>query len=110
SEAGAATLTQAVSLLAAATEGPTFHPPSIMDFFPEVIAFANTPFAFTRIHFAQLLATAALVLVFWLGTRRMRLVPGRFQSLVEMGFGFVRGNIAHDLLGRKDGDRFLPIL
>lgn len=103
-------MTQAVSLLAAATEGPTFHPPSILDFFPAVIAFEDTPFAFTRINLAQILATVVLVLIFWLGTRRMRLVPGRFQSLVEMGFGFVRGNIAHDLLGRKDGDRFLPIL
>ena len=50
------------------------------------------------------------MLIFWLGTRRMRVVPGRFQSLVEMGLDFVRVNIAHDLLGKKDGDRFLPIL
>jgi F-type H+-transporting ATPase subunit a len=50
------------------------------------------------------------VLIFWLGTRRMTVVPGRFQSLVEMGLDFVRVNIAHDLLGKKDGDRFLPIL
>ncbi len=36
--------------------------------------------------------------------------PGRFQSLIEMGLGFVRTNIADDLLGEKDGKRFLPIL
>jgi len=58
----------------------------------------------------QLLATLAVVLVFWLGTRRMTVVPGRFQSLVEMGLDFVRVNIAEDLLGKKDGQRFLPIL
>ena len=58
----------------------------------------------------QIIATIALVLVFWLGTRRMQIVPGRFQSIVEMGLDFVRVNIAHDLLGKKDGDRFLPIL
>lgn len=40
----------------------------------------------------------------------MKVVPGRFQSVVEMGLDFVRINIAHDLLGRKDGDRFLPLL
>ncbi len=50
------------------------------------------------------------MLIFWLGTRRMTVVPGRFQSIVEMGLGFVRTNVAHDLLGKKDGDRFLPIL
>ncbi|HWR85668.1 MAG TPA: F0F1 ATP synthase subunit A, partial [Rhodoglobus sp.] len=58
----------------------------------------------------RLLVTAVIVLVFWLGTRRMRLVPGRFQGLVEMGLDFVRVNIAEDLLGKKDGRRFLPLL
>lgn len=51
-----------------------------------------------------------VVLLLVLGTRRMKIVPGRFQSVVEMGLDFVRTNIAHDLLGRKDGNRFLPIL
>lgn len=64
----------------------------------------------TRIHIIQLIATTAVVLVFWLGTRKMKVVPGRFQSLTEMGLGFVRTNIAYDLLGKKDGERFLPIL
>ena len=50
------------------------------------------------------------MILFLLGTRRMRVVPGRFQSLVEMGLDFVRVNIAEDLLGKKDGQRFLPIL
>ena len=40
----------------------------------------------------------------------MRVVPGRFQSLVEMGLDLVRVNIADDLLGKKDGKRFLPLL
>lgn len=72
--------------------------------------FDGTWFQITRINLIQIIATVALVLVFWLGTRRMQVVPGRFQSIVEMGLDFVRVNIAHDLLGRKDGDRFLPIL
>ena len=50
------------------------------------------------------------MLFLWLGTRNMRLVPGRFQSITEMGLDFVRVNIAEDLLGKKDGQRFLPIL
>jgi len=40
----------------------------------------------------------------------MRMIPGRFQSVVEMGLDFVRVNVAEDLLGKKDGQRFLPIL
>jgi F-type H+-transporting ATPase subunit a len=51
-----------------------------------------------------------LVVIFWLGTRKMKLVPGRFQGAIEMGLDLVRVNIAEDLLGKKDGRRFLPIL
>ncbi|MFB8387829.1 F0F1 ATP synthase subunit A [Microbacterium sp. NPDC055910] len=90
-------------------EGPEFHGPSITEFFPEAI-FTIGGFEFNRIHMVQIIATIAVVLVFWIGTRRMKLVPGRFQSLVEMGLDFVRVNIAEDLLGKKDGQRFLPIL
>ncbi|NJI58775.1 F0F1 ATP synthase subunit A [Microbacterium oxydans] len=86
-----------------------FHGPSIDDFFPEIL-FHVGPIPVNRIHLVQLLAVIAVVLILWLGTRRMKVVPGRFQSLVEMGLGFVRTNVAHDMLGRKDGDRFLPIL
>lgn len=102
-------MTNAVTLIASAENGEGFHPPSILDFFPPAI-FQIGSFEFTRINLAQLIATAVLVLILVLGTRRMRVVPGRGQSIVEMGFDFVRGGIAHDLLGRKDGERFVPLL
>ena len=51
-----------------------------------------------------------MMLIFWLGTRRMQIVPTRLQSLVEMGLDLVRVNIAEDLLGKKDGKRFLPLI
>ena len=74
------------------------------------LLFEGTPFEINRITLVRIVAVVALLLVFWLGTRKMRLVPGRFQSLVEMGLDLVRVNIADDLLGKKDGKRFLPIL
>ncbi|MFB8147691.1 F0F1 ATP synthase subunit A [Microbacterium sp. NPDC056003] len=93
----------------AADAPPEFHGPSIEEFFPEILfTLAGVPIH--RIHLIQFLATIAVVLIFWLGTRRMRVVPGRFQSLVEMGLDFVRVNIGEDLLGKKDAQRFLPIL
>ncbi len=53
---------------------------------------------------------AILILLFWLGTRNMKLVPTKGQSLAEMALDVVRVNIADDLLGKKDGKRFLPLL
>ena len=109
---------QEIALLATAlnllvpmsTDDGEFHGPSILEFFPDPIAFEGTPFEINRIILVRWVAVIALLLVFWLGTRRMKVVPGRFQSLVEMGLDLVRVNIADDLLGKKDGKRFLPIL
>ena len=105
-----ALFTQAVNLIAnAATDDPTFHGPSIDEFFPGAV-FQIGDLVINRIHIIQFIATLAIVLIFWLGTRRMKVVPGRFQGLVEMGLDFVRVNVAEDLLGKKDGKRFLPLL
>jgi F-type H+-transporting ATPase subunit a len=96
--------------LAAASSNSGFQGPSIDEFFPPVLLFSGTPFEITRITLARFFATIILVLLFWLGTRKMKLVPSRFQSLIEMGLDFVRGNVADEILGKKDGRRFLPIL
>ncbi|PDQ35601.1 MAG: ATP synthase F0 subunit A [Candidatus Lumbricidophila eiseniae] len=87
-----------------------FHGPAIGEFFPEPLWFVGTPFEINRIMLVRFIAVAALLLLFWLGTRRMKVVPGRFQSLIEMGLDLVRVNIAYDLLGKKDGTRFLPVI
>jgi F-type H+-transporting ATPase subunit a len=50
------------------------------------------------------------VLWLWLGTRRMKLVPGRRQSITELVLGFPRQSIVIDTLGEKDGRRFMPLL
>ncbi len=104
-----ALFTQAATLIAKTAEDGGFHGPSIDEFFPDVL-FSVLGVPVTRIHLIQFIATIALVLFLWSGTRRMRIVPGRFQSIAEMGLDFVRVNIAEDLLGKKDGQRFLPIL
>lgn len=93
-----------------ATDEGEFKGPSITDFFPPAIFFEGTPFEMNRIVLIRLAVLALIMLLFWLGTRRMQIVPSRGQSLVEMALDFVRVNIAEDLLGKKDGRRFLPIL
>jgi F-type H+-transporting ATPase subunit a len=106
-------------VVAASTEesGTGFHAPSIMEFYPEIVAFEGTPFALNRIMLIRLLVLSLLVLVFWLWTSKFKranktnnFVPGKFQLMGEISLNFVRKSIAHDQLGEKDGDRFLPLL
>lgn len=92
-----------------ATDGG-FHGPSILDFFPEEFLFAGTPFAINRIIMVRFIMVALLLVIFWLGTRRLKVVPGRFQSLIEMGIDFPRVSIANNILGEKDGKRFAPLI
>src|SRR5690606_26574818 len=63
-----------------------------------------------RITLVRLIATLVLVGLFWLAVRRPRLVPGRGQSIAEMGLGFVRDNIAVEVLGKDYGRRYTPLL
>jgi F-type H+-transporting ATPase subunit a len=75
-----------------------------------VVFFAGTPFELNRVMLIRLLVVAVLVLVLWLGSRRMKLVPSRGQAAFEFVTGFVRNNIVIGTLGEKDGKRFMPIL
>ncbi|MCU1439950.1 MAG: atpB [Rhodoglobus sp.] len=58
----------------------------------------------------RLLVVAVLLLIFWLGSRRMQLIPTRAQVVFEFATGFVRNNIVIGTLGEKDGKRFMPVL
>jgi F-type H+-transporting ATPase subunit a len=94
-----------------------FQAPTIEEFYPQVIAFAGTPFEINRIMLIRLLVMTLLIVVFTLWTNKFRkstatgqFVPGRFQMMGEISLNFVRKSIAHEQLGEKDGDRFLPLL
>ena len=101
---------QLVTPVPFASEGVEFHPPTMWEFFPDAVLFAGTPFEMNRIMIIRVIMAVLLLVLFWIGTRKMRVIPGRFQSVVEMGLDFVRVGIAEDLLGKKDAKRFLPIL
>lgn len=58
----------------------------------------------------RLIAVVAVLLVFGLAARHPKLVPGRFQSVIEMGVEFVRNNIAYDVLGKELGRKYFPAL
>jgi F-type H+-transporting ATPase subunit a len=88
-----------------------------MEFYPEIVAFEGTPFALNRIMLIRLLILTVLVVIFFLWSRSFARanktgnhVPSRFQLMGEISLNFVRKSIAHDQLGEKDGDRFLPLL
>ena len=89
-----------------------FHPPTTKDFvFDCYFSFDLFGIEFC-FNFIIALVTASVVLflvMFYLGFRRPTVVPGKLQSLMEMGVGFVREQIALPMLGPA-ADRYLPLL
>jgi len=94
-----------------------FDSPDISEFFPPVVLFGGTPFELNRIMLIRILVMTVLLILFSLwssafkrATATEQYVPTRFQMFGEMALNFVRKSIAHEQLGEKDGDRFLPLL
>lgn len=108
--------------LIAAGDGDEFHPPSLGEFIglPSIFTadgplgflsfLEGTPFDMNRIILVRILALIVLVVVFYLALRKVSIVPSRMQSLAELGVGFIKTQIADELLGEKIGRRFLPFL
>ena len=115
-------LSNALNLAATAvglstSTGDEFEPPTIGEFFPQAVLFPGTMFEMNRIMMIRILIMVVLLVIFSLWTSKFQKayknqqhVPSRFQLMGEISLNFVRKSIAHEQLGEKDGDRFLPLL
>lgn len=99
-----------LSISAATSEDGGMPVPSLNEFFPPAILFEGTPFEFNRIQLVRIIAMLVLILLFWLASRRAKVVPGRGQNMAEMLLDFIRVNIADEVLGKDLAKRFLPLL
>ncbi|WP_029290428.1 F0F1 ATP synthase subunit A [Cellulomonas sp. HZM] len=96
--------------LAADDSGSEFHAPSLADFFPPAVLFEGTPFEINRVMIVRFIATAVLVTIIVIAAKRATLVPGRFQVMIEMVMDFAKKGIAYDVLGKKLGDKYAPVI
>ncbi|AZA13323.1 ATP synthase subunit a [Corynebacterium choanae] len=99
-----------------------FHEPDLdKEFFPGFIKdglphnlffsdFANGYFAIDRLMFVRILMTVLLALFFVLAMRKPQIVPKGLQNVGEIALDFVRLHVAEEILGKKEGRRFLPVL
>ncbi|HEX9042367.1 MAG TPA: F0F1 ATP synthase subunit A [Trebonia sp.] len=63
----------------------------------------------TKPEFLAMLSGLAVIVFFWAAFRKPKLIPGRTQSLGEMGILAVRDQILRPALGKK-GDAYLPFI
>jgi F-type H+-transporting ATPase subunit a len=89
-----------------------FEPPTTKDFVFDCyfsVKVFGIDFCFNFIIALVTVSMLLFVLLFFFAFRRPSVVPGKLQSLMEMGIDFVREQIALPMLGH-DADRFLALL
>ena len=86
------------------------HLPSVGDFLPPEILFQGTPFAINRIILIRIVATIVLLVVLGVTAKRAKLIPGRWQGVVEYGLDFVRDKVVYDVMGEARGKRYVPMI
>lgn len=103
-----------LAVIVVATAWPAFsegvHAPHLGDLFPDAIFGEGTFWSFNRLTLARVLVGVVLCTVLGLGARRLRLVPGRGQQLLELLADFVRTSICIDMLGEARGRRYAPFI
>ncbi|MEU4422639.1 F0F1 ATP synthase subunit A [Actinoplanes sp. NPDC024001] len=86
-------------------------PPSVEDFYlPSILPWGeHNNYWFTKITLLVWVSVAVIILFFLLSYRKPQLVPTKKQWVAESVYGFVRNNIAVDMIGPA-GVRFAPYL
>jgi F-type H+-transporting ATPase subunit a len=95
-------------LIASAFEKPTTKD-FVWDCWGGSVKIGGIDFCFNFIFFLLLVAVSATILFFVAGLRKPEIVPGKFQSLVEMAVEFVRNQIVVQMIG-PEGMPFLALL
>lgn len=96
----------ALNVLAA--DSQEFHAPGLWLFYWDPL-FHIGPLAVTKPMVLSFTAMVAVIALFWAAFARPKLVPGTMQNLGELGYVFIRDQIARAMIG-KDGDRWIPLL
>jgi F-type H+-transporting ATPase subunit a len=90
-----------------------FHRPStkllVWDCLHDPVRILGIDFCINRVILLLFLVIAAYLALFLIAFRRPKIVPGKFQAMMEMGVEFVRNQIVMQMIG-PEGMRFFPFL
>jgi F-type H+-transporting ATPase subunit a len=73
------------------------------------IWFEGTPYAINKTSLLVMISSVLILALFVGGSRNMKLVPTKFQSVLESTYEFVDRGITKDVIG-NDAGRFTPFL
>ncbi|QKW52443.1 F0F1 ATP synthase subunit A [Streptomyces buecherae] len=90
-------------------DGCGFPAPGLHSFTFDPI-FTVGSFEFNKPMLLALLGTVAIVWFFWAAFGKAKVVPGKLQMIGEAGYDFVRKGIVYETLGKKEGEKYVPLM
>jgi F-type H+-transporting ATPase subunit a len=67
-------------------------------------------FEFNKVMLLALLSTLVVVVFFWAAFGKAKVVPGKLQMVGEAGYDFVRRSIVYETLGKREGEKYVPLM
>ncbi|MFJ6784604.1 F0F1 ATP synthase subunit A [Streptomyces yangpuensis] len=92
-------------------DGCGFPAPGLHSFlFQPIFGDADSNFYFNKTMLLALLGSIIIVGFFWAAFRKPKVVPGKLQMVAEAGYDFVRRGIVYETLGKKEGEKYVPLM
>ncbi|EDY47054.1 ATP synthase a chain [Streptomyces clavuligerus] len=89
--------------------GCGFPAPGLHTFLYEPI-FTVNGFEFTKPMLLAFVSSILVVGFFWAAFGKAKLVPGKLQMIGEAGYDFVRRGVVYEIIGKKDGEKYVPLM
>ncbi|AXK37508.1 ATP synthase F0 subunit A [Streptomyces armeniacus] len=67
-------------------------------------------FEFNKAMLLALLGSVAIVWFFWAAFAKPKVVPGKLQMVGEAGYDFIRRGVVYETLGKKEGEKYVPLV
>jgi F-type H+-transporting ATPase subunit a len=89
--------------------GCGFPAPGLHSFLFKPIATVGG-FEFNKVMLLALLTSILVVAFFWAAFGKAKVIPGKLQMVGEAGYDFVRRGIVYETLGKREGEKYVPIM
>jgi F-type H+-transporting ATPase subunit a len=65
---------------------------------------------FNKVMLLALLTSIVVVAFFWAAFGKAKVIPGKLQMVGEAGYDFVRRGIVYETLGKREGEKYVPLM
>ncbi|MDQ1026090.1 F-type H+-transporting ATPase subunit a [Streptomyces umbrinus] len=92
-------------------DGCGFPAPGLHSFmFEPLVGDADSSIYFNKTMLLALLGSVIIIGFFWAAFRKPQVVPGKLQMVAEAGYDFIRRGIVYETIGKKEGEKYVPLI